>query len=165
MELKRLIEGVEVKKIAGDTLKEIDGVAYHSNQVQKGFLFAAIRGVEVDGHRFIGEAIERGAEVVVSEEEQDVSHRTMILVPDSRQALAKISSNFYGDPSSRTRLIGITGTNGKTTTTYLLESIFKKAGYTVGVIGTINYRYGGNVFDNPMTTPESWDLQAILYEM
>jgi len=165
MELKRLIEGVEVKKIAGDTLKEIDGVAYHSNQVQKGFLFAAIRGVEVDGHRFIGEAIERGAEVVVSEEEQDVSHRTMILVPDSRQALAKISSNFYGDPSSRTRLIGITGTNGKTTTTYLLESIFKKAGYTVGVIGTINYRFAQKTTLAPNTTPESLDLQKILWEM
>jgi len=165
MELKRLIEGIEVKKIDGDTTKEIEGVAYHSNQVKKGFLFAAIRGVEVDGHRFIGEAIERGAEAVVSEEEQGVSNRTMILVPNSRQALAKISSNFYGDPSSRIRLIGITGTNGKTTTTYLLESIFKKAGYTAGVIGTINYRFAQKTTPAPNTTPESLDLQKILWEM
>jgi len=165
MELKRLIEGIEVKKIDGDTTKEIEGVAYHSNQVKKGFLFAAIRGVEVDGHRFIGEAIERGAEAVVSEEEQGVSNRTMILVPNSRQALAKISSNFYGDPSSRIRLIGITGTNGKTTTTYLLESIFKKAGYTAGVIGTINYRFAQKTTLAPNTTPESLDLQKILWEM
>src|SRR4030042_3153579 len=99
MELKRLIEGVEVKKIVGDTPKEIEGVAYYSKQVQKGFLFAAIRGMEVDGHRFIGEAIERGAEAVVSEEEEGVSNRTTVLVPNSRQALAKISPNFYGDPS------------------------------------------------------------------
>ncbi len=165
MELKRLIEGVEVKKIDGGTLKEIEGIAYHSKQVQKGFLFAAIRGMEIDGHRFIGEAIERGAEAVVLEEEQEVSNRTMILVPDSRQALAKISSNFYGDPSSRIRLIGITGTNGKTTTSYLLESIFKKAGYTVGVIGTINYRFGQKTIPAPNTTPESLDLQKILWEM
>src|SRR4030066_1050763 len=165
MELKRLIEGIEVKKIDGDTTKEIEGVAYHSNQVQKGFLFAAIRGVEVDGHRFIGEAIERGAEAVVSEEEQGVSNRTTVLVPNSRQALAKISSNFYGDPSSRIRLIGITGTNGKTTTTYLLESIFKKTGSPVGVIGTVNYRFGEKTTPASNTTPESLDLQRILWEM
>jgi len=165
MELKRLIEGVEVKKIHGDTLKEIMGIAYHSNQVRKGFLFIAIRGMEADGHRFIGEAIERGAEGVVSEEEQGVSDRTMILVHNSRQALAKISSNFYGNPSSRIKLIGITGTNGKTTTTYLLESIFKKAKYTVGVIGTINYRFAQKKTLAPNTTPESLDLQKILWEM
>ena len=141
MELKRLIEGVEIKKIVGNTPKEIEGIAYHSKQVQKRFLFAAIRGMEVDGHQFIGEAIERGAEAVLLEEELEVSNRTMILVPDSRQALAKISSNYYGDPSSRMRLIGITGTNGKTTTTYLLESIFKKAGYTVGVVWAINFEW------------------------
>jgi len=165
MELKRLIEGVEVKRVVGDSLKEVEGIAYHSKQIGKGFLFAAIRGLEADGHRFIEEAIQRGAEVIVSEEDRDVSGRTLILVPNSRQALARISSNFYRDPSSRLKLIGITGTNGKTTTTYLLESIFKKAGYTVGVLGTINYRFGQKVTPAPNTTPESLDLQRILDEM
>jgi len=165
MELERLIEGVEVKKIVGDARKEIEGVAYHSKQIGKGFLFAAIRGVEVDGHRFIEEAVQRGAEAIVSEEEREVSNRTLILVPNSRRALAKISSNFYGDPSSRLTLVGITGTNGKTTTTYLLESIFKKAGCDVGVIGTINYRFGQKTTPAPNTTPESLDLQRILREM
>jgi UDP-N-acetylmuramoyl-L-alanyl-D-glutamate--2,6-diaminopimelate ligase len=165
MELKRLIEGVEVKRITGDTLKQVEGIAYHSKQLEKGFLFAAIRGLEVDGHQFIEEAVQRGAGVVVSEEEREVSDRTLILVPNSRQALAKISSNFYGDPSSRVKLIGITGTNGKTTTTYLLESILKKAGCTVGVIGTINYRFGQKITPAPNTTPESLDLQRILWEM
>ena len=165
MELTRLIEGVEIKNIAGDTHREINGIAYHSKQVGKDFLFAAIRGAEVDGHRFVKEAIERGAEVVVLEEEQNVSGRTMILVPDGRRALAKISSNFYSDPSSRVILIGITGTNGKTTTTYLVESIFKKAGWNVGVIGTINYRFGQKTTPAPNTTPESLDLQRILWEM
>lgn len=165
MELTRLIEGLEIKKIVGETRKEIKGIAYHSKQVGKDFLFAAVRGVEVDGHQFVEEAIQRGAEVVVLEEGQRVSNGTVVLVPDSRRALAKISSNFYGDPSSRVILIGITGTNGKTTTTYLLESIFKKAGWTVGVIGTINYRFGQKTTPAPNTTPESLDLQRILWEM
>jgi UDP-N-acetylmuramoyl-L-alanyl-D-glutamate--2,6-diaminopimelate ligase len=165
MELKRLIEGVEVKKIAGDPLREVEGIAYHTKQIGKGFLFAAIRGLEVDGHQFIEEAVQRGAGAVVSEEEREVSDRTLILVPNSRQALAKISSNFYGNPSSRLKLIGITGTNGKTTTTYLLESIFRKAGCDVGVIGTINYRFGQKTTPAPNTTPESSDLQRILWEM
>lgn len=121
MELKKLLEGVEIKKIIGETLKEIEGIAYHSNQVKEGFLFAALRGMEADGHRFIGEAIENGAAAVLCEEERDIAEGTMILVPNSRQALADVSSNFYGHPSSRLILIGVTGTNGKTTTTYLLE--------------------------------------------
>jgi UDP-N-acetylmuramoyl-L-alanyl-D-glutamate--2,6-diaminopimelate ligase len=178
MELRKLLESVEIKKMTGETLKEIEGIAYHSKQVGKGFLFAAIRGMEVDGHRFIEEAIERGAEAIVLEEEINIQKigtlpkqngvsaaPTMILVPNSRQALAKISSNFYGDPSSQIRLIGITGTNGKTTTTYLLESIFKKTGSTVGVIGTVNYRFGEKTKPAPNTTPESLDLQKILWEM
>lgn len=165
MELRKLLEGVEIKRITGETLKEITGISYHSKQVEKGFLFAAIRGMEADGHQFIEEAIERGAEAVVLEKERNVSNRTAILVPNSRKTLSSISSNFYGNPTSRINLIGITGTNGKTTTTYLLESIFKKAGYAVGVIGTVNYRFGGKTTPAPNTTPESLDLQKILREM
>jgi UDP-N-acetylmuramoyl-L-alanyl-D-glutamate--2,6-diaminopimelate ligase len=165
MKLRKILEGVEIKKMTGETQKEIEGIAYHSKQVGERFLFAAIRGLEFDGHQFIGEAIERGAEAVLLEEEREIPSRTTILVPNSRQALAKISSNFYGDPSSRVKLIGITGTNGKTTTTYLLESMFRKAGYAVGVIGTINYRFGGKTMSAPNTTPESLDLQRILWEM
>ena len=165
MELRKLLEGVEIRKITGETHKEIKGIAYHSKQTEKDFLFTAIRGMEADGHRFVKEAIEKGAEAVVLEEEQEVFNRTMIVVPNSRQALAKISANFYGDPSSRVRLVGITGTNGKTTTTHLLESIFKKAGYNVGVFGTIVYRFGQKTTPAPNTTPESLDLQRILWEM
>jgi UDP-N-acetylmuramoyl-L-alanyl-D-glutamate--2,6-diaminopimelate ligase len=165
MELRKLLEGVEIKRIAGETKKEIEGIAYHSNQVGKGFLFAAIRGTEVDGHHFIGGAVQKGAEAVLLEEEKEIPNKTLIFVPNSRQALAKVSSNFYGDPSSQVKLIGITGTNGKTTTTYLLESIFKKAGWAVGVIGTINYRFSQKTIPAPNTTPESLDLQRILWEM
>jgi UDP-N-acetylmuramoyl-L-alanyl-D-glutamate--2,6-diaminopimelate ligase len=165
MELMRLLEGVEIRRITGETRREIEGIAYHSRQVKKGYLFAAIRGMEVDGHQFIREAIKRGAEAVLLEQEREIDNRTTILVPSSRQALARISSNFYRNPSSQIRLIGITGTNGKTTTAYLMESILKKSGGTVGVIGTVNYRYGEKRTPAPNTTPESLDLQRILWEM
>ncbi|MBM4305419.1 MAG: UDP-N-acetylmuramoyl-L-alanyl-D-glutamate--2,6-diaminopimelate ligase [Deltaproteobacteria bacterium] len=165
MELMKLLEGVKVRKIVGETQKEISGVAYHSQQVGKDYLFAAIRGLEADGHRFINEAIDRGAEAILLEEGAGVSGRTAIFVPNSRQALAKIASTFYGNPTANLYLIGITGTNGKTTTTYLMESILKRAGYKVGVIGTINYRYGQKVVPALNTTPESLDLQRILWEM
>ena len=122
MELKRLLAGVEIRSIHGDTRREIKGIAYHSKKVEKGVLFAAVRGLEADGHRFIGEAVKRGAEALLLEEGHEEAFRgTTILVPNSRQALAEVSKNFYGNPSSRVNLIGITGTNGKTTTTYLIE--------------------------------------------
>lgn len=165
MELSKLLEGVEIRKIVGETLKDIEGIAYHSRQVGKNFLFTAIRGMEADGHYFIDDAIERGAEAILLEEGSELGGRTAIFVPNSRQALARVASNFYGDPSNRMSLVGITGTNGKTTTTFLLESILKKAGYAVGVIGTINYRYGQKVVPALNTTPESLDLQRILWEM
>ena len=165
MELKRLIEGVEIERIRGETLKEIEGIAYHSQQVKKGFLFAAVRGLKVDGHRFIEDALQRGADAILLEEEREIPQGTGIVVSNSRRALAKISSNFYGNPSSQVKLIGVTGTNGKTTITCLLESIFKRARHPVGVIGTINYRYGQTLISAPNTTPESLDLQRILREM
>ena len=165
MELRKILEGVEIKKLVGDPHQEITGIAYHSKRVEEGFLFAAIRGLEFDGHQFIGEAMERGAKALLMEEGGRVPNRTMIIVPNSRQALAKVSSNFYGDPSAKVKLIGITGTNGKTTTAYLLESIFKKAGYSVGVIGTINTHFGQKTISAANTTPESLDLQEILWEM
>ncbi len=165
MELNQLLEGVEIRRVIGETRKEIKGIAYHSKKVNPGDLFVALRGWEVDGHRFIDEAIANGAEAVLLEEEVEVEDRTSIFVPNSRKALARVASNFYGDPSNRMSLIGITGTNGKTTTSFLLESILRKAGWQVGVIGTINYRYGQYVFPAWNTTPESLDLQRMLSEM
>src|SRR3990172_3364815 len=165
MDLKRLLEEVEIKKMTGPVEKKIEGIAYHSQQVSKGFLFAALRGSEVDGHRFIGDALERGAEAFLLEEERVIPDKTGILVSDSRRALAKVAANFFGNPSSRMRLLGVTGTNGKTTTTYLLESVLKKSGRQPGVIGTINYRYGQKNVVSVNTTPESLDLQRILHEM
>jgi UDP-N-acetylmuramoyl-L-alanyl-D-glutamate--2,6-diaminopimelate ligase len=164
MELRKLVKGVEIEKTTGDMEKEIKGIAYHSGQVREGFLFSAIRGLAVDGHQFIDEAIQRGASAVILERARETG-ATTIIVPNSRKALARVSANYYGNPSSEVTLIGITGTNGKTTTTYLLESILKAAGFQVGVIGTINYRYGQKETPAPNTTPESLDLQRVLREM
>ena len=165
MELTKLMEGVEIEKMTGETRRGVEGIAYHSQQVRKGFLFAAIRGLKTDGHRFIEDALQRGAETILLEEKREIPRATAIFVSNSRKALARVSANFYGNPSSRLKLIGVTGTNGKTTITYLLESIFKKASYPVGVIGTISYRYGQTVVSAPNTTPESLDLQRVLAEM
>jgi len=152
---------------AGSPDPDILSVHYDSRTVQPGGLFVAVKGLASDGHRFIQDAVKRGATAVVAEKGSsfDKPEVPLILVNDSRKALALVGAEFYGQPSLKIHLIGLTGTNGKTSTTYLIESIFTKAGLKTGVIGTINYRYGGNVFPNPMTTPESLDLQRILFDM
>jgi UDP-N-acetylmuramoyl-L-alanyl-D-glutamate--2,6-diaminopimelate ligase len=147
---------------AGDV--EIRAVYYRAQQVEPGGLFVAVKGFAADGHDFIGQAVSRGAVAVVCERPVAVDI-PQICVVDSRKALAALAAGIYGHPSRRMTIVGITGTNGKTTTSYLIESILKADGHPTGVIGTVNYRYGGRVFDNPVTTPESLDLQCILADM
>ena len=153
--------------VTGGTDPDILSVHYDSRSVRPGGLFVAVKGLESDGHRYIADAVKRGASAIVAEQipELDAPGLVTVKVSDSRKALALIGAAFYGHPSTKLHLIGVTGTNGKTSTTYLIESIFEKAGLKTGVIGTINFRYNGNVFPNPMTTPESLDLQRILYDM
>jgi len=169
MRLKELTEGVDYLPLAGELEQEIGSIHYDSRQVRRGSLFVAIRGLARDGHDYIPQAIEAGAVAVVAESGRIPfplpSQLTLLQVPDSRLALAQISANFYHHPSRRLRLIGVTGTNGKTTTTYLIESIFSQAGHRVGVIGTISYRFAGQEVVAERTTPESLDLQRILWEM
>jgi UDP-N-acetylmuramyl-tripeptide synthetase len=155
------------QRLAGSPDPDILSVHYDSRTVQRSGLFVAVKGLASDGHRFIQDAVKRGAAVVVAEKGSSFERPEvpLILVNDSRKALALVGAEFYGQPSLKIHLIGLTGTNGKTSTTYLIESIFTKAGLNTGVIGTINYRYGGNMFPNPMTTPESLDLQRILFDM
>ncbi|MFH2013074.1 MAG: UDP-N-acetylmuramoyl-L-alanyl-D-glutamate--2,6-diaminopimelate ligase [Pseudomonadota bacterium] len=166
MKLDDLIEVIEKKEIIGERSLEVDGISYNSKRIEDKFLFVAIKGTKFDGHDFVKEAIKRGARsVVVEEMQENIRDATVILVPDSRMALAQIASRFYGDPSSKLTLIGITGTNGKTTTSYILGSIFKEAGFKTGIMGTINYSYGDKLIPASMTTPESLDLQKMLAEM
>jgi UDP-N-acetylmuramoyl-L-alanyl-D-glutamate--2,6-diaminopimelate ligase len=148
--------------------REVRDIAHDSRKVHDGSLFVAVRGFHSDGHRFVSQAVRQGAVAVVSEEGialEDGSHVLFIRVPDSRRALAQIAAAFYGHPSRKLELVGITGTNGKTTTTYLVKSIIEAAGSRAGLIGTIDYRIGERIYPAPNTTPESLDLQRLLAEM
>ncbi len=143
---------------------EISSIHYRAQDVRPGGLFVAIEGLAADGHDFIDEALARGASAIVTQ--KPIKNESIIIeVENTRKALAAISARFFLNPSEKLFLIGITGTNGKTTTAFLIEHILDRTGFHVGVIGTLNYRYAGKTFQNPMTTPESFDLQKILAEM
>ncbi len=148
---------------------EISGVSIDSRELNGkesagNILFAALPGEHADGRSFAAEAVKRGAACVLAEGPIQGIGAPQIIVKDARAALSRISAALHGHPSERLCTIGVTGTNGKTTTTYLLESILNEAG-TPGVLGTINYRYKGLVFDAPHTTPEAHELQAALARM
>jgi UDP-N-acetylmuramoyl-L-alanyl-D-glutamate--2,6-diaminopimelate ligase len=143
---------------------EVTSLHYDTRNVRPGGLFVAIEGFSSDGHRYIQDAVEKGAVAVVSQKPSPAPI-PVFQVSDSRKALAVLADRFFGSPSRQLTIIGITGTNGKTTTAYLIENILLAAGFHVGVIGTVNCRYKGKMFKNPVTTPESLDLQRILAEM
>lgn len=166
MKLTELIASLNIAPYSGADV-DIRGLAYDSRQVKPGYLFFAIPGANFDGHDFIGEAMSRGAAAVIVERPQGspVAPAAELVVADARAALAAAAVRFYGYPSKKFKLIGITGTNGKTTTAYLLESIFRAAGLKTGLIGTIEYRIDGERFVAERTTPESLDLQRIFASM
>lgn len=148
--------------------REVGDIAHDSRKVMPGSLFVALRGFHSDGHQFIAQAVKRGATAIVAETPDGPpmpAGTPLIIVRDSRMALAFLADEFFGHPSRRLALTGITGTNGKTTTTYLLKSIIEAAGHTAGLIGTIDYRVGDRVYPAPNTTPESLELQRFLSEM
>jgi len=147
---------------------EVVALSQDSRTITAGSLFVAVRGFHSDGHQFIPQALAQGAVAVIAEKQRDATGTgaaPVILVPDSRAALARLATVFYGRPSERLKLIGITGTKGKTTTSYLVRSIIDAAGHRTGLIGTIDYRVGEKVYPAPNTTPESLDLQRLLAEM
>jgi UDP-N-acetylmuramoyl-L-alanyl-D-glutamate--2,6-diaminopimelate ligase len=149
---------------AGDT--RVTSVAYDSRQAGPGSVFVALRGVQADGASFARDALARGAIAVVSEvPAPEGVTRPWIQVADARLALAALAAALYGRPSEELTLVGITGTNGKTTTSYLLASIFEAAGVRCGRIGTVGYRIGNREMDAARTTPEAPDLQRLLREM
>ncbi len=143
---------------------EISSIHCNSRYVKPGGLFIAVKGFKTDGHDYIDDAFEKGAVAVISEKRIQGNPK-VIEVKDSRKAMAAVAARFYGNPSEDICLTGVTGTNGKTTTAWILESIFNSAGICSGVIGTVNMRYGNNTFDASVTTPESIDLQKMLFKM
>jgi UDP-N-acetylmuramoyl-L-alanyl-D-glutamate--2,6-diaminopimelate ligase len=166
VKLLHLLKDVDVLDIAGDPEGEVFSVCYDSKRCVKSALFVAVSGLVRDGHDYISEAVERGAGFVVHEKDFNAPEGiTAVKVKNARRALGILAKNFYGHPSSRLCLVGVMGTNGKTTATYLLEAILQAAGHITGVMGTVNYRYRDKVLTAPNTTPESLEMQKILSEM
>jgi len=167
MILRELACGVDIKNVKGDFDLEIPGVSFDSNKIKEGFLFVALKGENTDGHKYIESALRNGAKALIVEKapDKDCKGVTVIEVADSRLSLAIVSANFFEHPTKDLTLTGITGTNGKTTITYLLESIWNEEGKSSGIIGTIDYRYGKNKIQSSMTTPESLDLMGMFREM
>ena len=166
MRLKDVLAGVPLLSFNGDETEDIQGIAYSSKNARPGFLFAALKGVKKDGIEYVEEALINGAVAVLSDQAKPENFpKTWIQVSDTREALALSSANFYSHPSQKMKVIGITGTKGKTTITYILEEILKKSSFTPGVIGTISYRGPGMNVSAALTTPEAPDIQRILSEM
>ena len=168
MELKKILVGLEGIKAKGNIDIDIKGIEKNSKEVKEGYMFVAIKGFSTDGHKFVESAIENGAKCVMVQEGCDLKSLnipddiTILMVKDTREALAICSSNFYGNPSAQLKLIGVTGTKGKTTTTFMIKEILEKAGKKVGLIGTIaTYINGKRIKDSDRTTPESLELQQI----
>ena len=165
MKIKELLKDIPVVSSTVDMDLEVCGVSYDSRAVKPGELFVAMTGYETDGHKFIPMAVEKGAACVLCEHRPEISI-PYILVEDSRGALAQLGRNFYGDPAAEMTIVGVTGTNGKTTTTYLLKDILeKKRGAKVGLIGTNQNMIGDEILPTERTTPESFALQGLFRQM
>lgn len=171
MKLSTLIRDMHGEAIHREGDPEIRSVEYDSRKVTKGSLFVAVKGYETDGHKFIAMALEKGAAAIILEDKGALNpgmkqfQAAFFQVPNSRVALAQASAAFYGHPADSLTVIGVTGTNGKTSVTHLLKSILAAAGHKAGVIGTIENQIGNESFPAQVTTPESKDLQELLWQM
>jgi UDP-N-acetylmuramoyl-L-alanyl-D-glutamate--2,6-diaminopimelate ligase len=165
MNLTDLMHSLPRKEIYGPAGREITGIAYDSRKLRSGDLFVAIRGLQKDGHRYIPEAIEKGAAAVVVDRDEIHGSVTTVRVNDSRKALALLSARWFDHPARKLRMIGITGTDGKTTTAYLIHAVLQEAGFGAGLIGTVVTRIGQDDRPSFHTTPESLELHQALAEM
>src|SRR3954468_20462296 len=162
MQLKTLAAAISVRQVIGSLDRNVESIAYDSRRVQRNGLFVALRGEKTDGHAFIGQAIEKGAAAIVADREEKHHRATCLVVDDSRAALADLAGTFYGFPGRKLRMAAVTGTNGKTTTSFLIKHICENAGLRCGLIGTVRYEIGERVLPATRTTPESLDLQELL---
>ena len=167
MKLKQLLDGISYEVQQGTLELEISDIQYDSRKVEKNSLFVCITGFQTDGHKYIPMAVEKGATALLCEHRvENVSDDiTVIITENNRSALAAVSANLYGHPAAEMNMIGVTGTNGKTSTTYLMKSILDLAGKKVGIVGTIENRIGDLVLKTERTTPESKELQELFRRM
>lgn len=168
MKLGQLIKNINCKIVQGCADTEVNAVQYDSRKVGRGDLFVCITGFQTDGHKYAKSAVEKGASVIVAEhmaEGMENSGAAIVITENTRKALALISAAYYDNPSEKINVIGVTGTNGKTTTTYLMKTILESLGYKTGVIGTIGNMIGNRALHADRTTPESLELQELFSEM
>src|SRR2546423_4301354 len=165
MQLKTLLSATAVRQIIGTLDRTVENIAYDSRRVQRNGMFVALRGEKSDGHEFIGQAIEKGASVIVAEREEQNPRATCLVVENTRTALADFAATLYGHPERKLKLAAATGTNGKTTTTFLIRHICENSGLRCGLIGTVRYEIGERVLPAIRTTPESLDLQELLAQI
>jgi len=165
MQLKVLARAITPRRVIGSLDREVESIAYDSRRVQSNTLFVAIRGEKSDGHQFVDQAIEQGASVIVAEREISSPRATCLVVDDSRSALADLSAAFYGMPAHKLKMAGVTGTNGKTTTTFLIKHICEKAGMRCGLLGTVQYEIGDRILPAIRTTPEALDIHELLAQI
>ncbi|MGL5066658.1 MAG: UDP-N-acetylmuramoyl-L-alanyl-D-glutamate--2,6-diaminopimelate ligase [Sarcina sp.] len=165
MLLKELLNNLDYKVIQGDDNIIIENVRYDNRRVNSGDLFVCVKGFKVDGHSFIADAKAKGASAIIVSEDVEIEGMTVIKVEDTRKALAVISSNFFGTPKDKLKILGVTGTNGKTTSAFIMKAILEKAGYKVGLIGTIANYIGDKKIETERTTPESFELHELFKQM
>jgi UDP-N-acetylmuramoyl-L-alanyl-D-glutamate--2,6-diaminopimelate ligase len=165
MQLKTLVAAVSPRQVIGPLDRVVEGIAYDSRRVQRNGLFVALRGEKVDGHQFIDQAVEKGATAIVTEHEVQSPRATCLVVENTRSALADLAATFYQQPARRLKLAAVTGTNGKTTTTFLIKHICEKAGLRCGLLGTVRYEIADRVLPAVRTTPESLDVYDLLSQM
>jgi len=161
MKLQELLKDIAIVSFKGDMNVDINGIVYDSRKTRKGNLFICVSGYTKDGHSFINDALKKGAAAFIVEKDVEVNGVAVIKVKSSRAAMPHLASNFYGDPTKKLQLVGITGTNGKTTTTYLIKSIMETNKQKTGLLGTISTQIGDKVFSSSRTTPEAIDLQSL----
>jgi len=166
MQLKQLIQNLPSATVEGPTDRDVAGITYDSRRVTPGMIFVAIPGQHVDGHEFIGMAVERGASAIICERSPMVPGRvTRIQVNDVREAMACAAKSYYQHPSARLKVIGVTGTNGKTTVAFMIKAILEAAGFKTGLMGTVRYEIGDRVIPAQRTTPESLEVQQMMSQM
>ncbi|MFV0329048.1 MAG: UDP-N-acetylmuramoyl-L-alanyl-D-glutamate--2,6-diaminopimelate ligase [Dysgonomonas sp.] len=167
MKLQDLLKNIDVTKIEGENNPDVTGVFTDSRKAIAGSVFIALKGVQVDGHQYINNALDLGAKVIIHEEKVDTSKEgiTYVKVKDGADAAGKIAAHWYGDPSSKLKVVGVTGTNGKTTTATLLYEMFRKLGYKAGLLSTVANYINGTVFHATHTTPDPISLNEMLKKM
>src|SRR5438445_11587540 len=165
MQIKTLLYRTPVREVIETLDIKVENITYDSRRLQRNGMFVALRGEKSDGHEFIGQAIEKGASVIVAEREEQNPRATCLVVENTRTALADFAATLYGYPERKLKLAAATGTNGKTTTTFLIRHVCENSGLRCGLIGTVRYEIGERLLPAIRTTLESLDVQALLAQI